>query len=107
MGFKLVDACKALAQLDGLLGRDCPIDGGLYLLQRGFAVSVHKRRNIESLARMVKDVHGDGPGRLSKDVAEDIVKLQGGDGQAVLGAVLLPDNGNAPSRGAGGFQGRG
>lgn len=83
--------CKALAQLDGLLGRDCPIDGGLYLLQRGFAASVHKRRNIESLARMVKDVLGDGPGRLSKDVAEDIVKLQVGDGQAVLGAVLFPD----------------
>lgn len=83
--------CKALAQLDGLFGRDCPIDGGLYLLQRGLAASVHKRRNVKSLARMVKDVLGDGTCRLSKDVTEDIVKLQVGDSQAVQGTVLLPD----------------
>ena len=91
MGLKLVDVCKALAQLDGLFGRDCPVNGSLYLLQRGLAAPVHKRRNIESLARMVKDVLGDGPGRLSKDITEDIIKLQVGDSQAVLGTVLLPD----------------
>jgi len=39
---------------------------------------------------MVKDVLGDGTGRLSKDVTEDIVKLQVGNSQAVLSAVLLP-----------------
>lgn len=38
---------------------------------------------------MVKDVLCNGTGRLSKDVTEDIVKLEVGDSQTVLGAVLL------------------
>ena len=38
---------------------------------------------------MAKDVLGNGLCRLSKDITEDIVKLEIGDGQAVLGAVLL------------------
>ena len=50
--FKLVDARETLAQLDGLFGRDCPIGGSLYLLQRGLAVSVRKRRNVESLTEI-------------------------------------------------------
>lgn len=90
MGLKLVDVCKALAQLDGLFGRDCPVNGSLYLLQRGLAAPVHKRRDIESLARMVKDVLGDGPGRLSKDITEDIIKLQVGDSQAVCVRFFSP-----------------
>lgn len=55
----------------------------------GLAASVHKRRDIEGLTGMAKDVLGNGLCRLSKDITEDIVKLEIGDGQAVLGAVLL------------------
>jgi len=39
---------------------------------------------------MVKDVLRNGTGRLSEDVTEDIVKLEVGNSQAILGAVLLP-----------------
>lgn len=38
---------------------------------------------------MVEDVLCNGAGRLSKDITEDIIKLQVGDSQAVLCAVLL------------------
>ncbi len=81
-----------MAQFDCLLGGgDCPIDGSLYLLQRCLAAFVHKWRNVEGFTGMVKDVLGNGAGRLSKNITEDIVKLQVGDSQAVLSAVLLPD----------------
>ncbi len=39
---------------------------------------------------MVKDVLGNGTGGFSKNVTEDIIKLEVGNRQAVLGSVFLP-----------------
>lgn len=89
VGLKLVNVSKALAELDSLFGGDCPINGGLYFVNRGFVASVHKRSDIKGFAGVVEDEPGDGTGRLTKNVTEYIVKFQVGNSQAVLGAVFL------------------
>ena len=89
MGFKLVDVSKALAKLDSLFGRDCPINSRLDFRNGGFASWVDKRRDIKGFAGMFQDIVGNGTSRLSKNIAEDIIKFQVGNRQAVLGAVLF------------------
>ena len=89
MGLKFFDVVKALAKLDGLLGGNGAVDGGLNLPDRRLAASVHKRGDIEIFPRVVDDVARDGKGRLSEHVAEHIVELQVGNCQAILGAILL------------------
>ena len=89
MGLKLVDVSKALTEFDSLLRRNSPVNGSLNFFDRGFAVPVYKRSDIKSLTGMVEYVVGDGTCRLSKNITEDIIKLQVGDSQAVLGTVFL------------------
>src|SRR5699024_7118178 len=46
--------------------------------------------DIKGFAWMFQDIVGNGTCRLSKNVTKDIIKLQIGDGQAVLCTVLFP-----------------
>lgn len=89
MGFKLVDVCEALAQLDSLLGGDGAVNSSLDFRDRCFSPRIYKRRNIKGFARMIQDIVGNGTSRLSKDITENIIKFQVGNRQAVLGPVLF------------------
>jgi len=54
------------------------------------AALVYKGRDIKEFVRMIEDVFGNGSGRLAEHIGEHIIQLEIGDGQTVLGAVLLP-----------------
>ena len=89
VGFKFVDVSEALAQLDSLLRRDCPVNSSLDFRDRRFAAGVYKRRDIKGFARMIEDITGNRTCRLSKNITENVIKLQVGDSQAVLCTVLF------------------
>lgn len=90
MGFKFIDVIKALAKFDSLFGRDRPVNSSLDFRDRCFAPWIYKRRDIKGFARVVEDIVRDRTGGLTKNITEDIIKLQVGDSQAVLCAVLSP-----------------
>lgn len=77
-----------MTQLDGLLQGNRHVNGGLYFLNRGFVVLVHERGNVKGFTGMVEYVVRDGTRGLSKNITENIVKFQVGDGQAVLCTVF-------------------
>ena len=68
MGFKLVDVCEALAQLDSLLGGDGAVNSSLDFRDRCFALRIYKRRDIKGVTRIIQDIVGNGTCRLSKNI---------------------------------------
>ena len=86
---KLIDMVKALAQLHSLFGRNSAVHSGLNLRKRSFAASVHELCNIEMFTGMFEDVFGNGTSRFAEDIGEHVIQPEIGDGETVLGTVLL------------------
>jgi len=61
---------ETFTQFYRLFWGDCPINQWLVSLQQEFCSAIDKRRNIESLAWMIKYVVGDGSGRFTKNIIE-------------------------------------
>lgn len=90
MGFKLVDVCEILTELDSLFQSNGPVNGCLYFFHWCFTAPIDKRSNIKGFNGMIENVVGDGSGRLTKDITEHIIKFQVGDSQAVVCPFFSP-----------------
>lgn len=81
--------CVTLAELNSLLRGNGSVNSRLYFLNGDFAAPVYKRGDIKSFTGMVEHVVCDGTRKFSKNITEDIIKLQVGNSQAVQSTVFI------------------
>jgi hypothetical protein len=87
----LVDVREAFTELGSLFTRNCAIDCGLDFANWMLAALIYEGRDIERLTRVVENMLGDGSGGFAEYIRENIVELKVGNGQAIPGAIFLPD----------------